>query len=111
MNTVPDEPVPDGDEPERLAEPVPEQAPDQGAWEVIHSTFAASPSSYAARVRMRTSDGLFRITAARVDGKLGVTVERLAPTALTFIQGGAGDRTPQEPSEKSAEEFGENEAA
>lgn len=47
-------------------------------WDVVHVGTADTPD-HGAQALMRTSDGDFRISAAEVDGKVGLKIERYHP--------------------------------
>lgn len=56
----------------------PEAAEDDEDWDVVHVGTADTPD-HGAQAVMRTSDGDFRISAAEVDGKVGLKIEKLHP--------------------------------
>lgn len=47
-------------------------------WDIVHVGAADTPD-HGAQALMRTSDGDFRISAAEVDGKVGLKIERFHP--------------------------------
>lgn len=51
---------------------------DEDTWDVVHEGTADTPD-HGAQALMRTSDGDFRISAAEVEGKVGLKIERLHP--------------------------------
>ena len=56
----------------------PETTEDDDDWDVVHVGTADTPD-HGAQAVMRTSDGDFRISAAEVDGKVGLKIEKLHP--------------------------------
>jgi len=53
------------------------------AWDVVHRAVADTATARGVRALLRSSDGDFRITADRVDGKLILTIEaRRAPAPV-----------------------------
>jgi hypothetical protein len=55
-----------------------ETGEDGETWDIVHVGAADTPD-HGAQAMMRTSDGDFRISAAEVDGKVGLKIERLHP--------------------------------
>jgi hypothetical protein len=55
-----------------------ETTEDGETWDIVHVGAADTPD-HGAQAMMRTSDGDFRISAAEVDGKVGLKIERLHP--------------------------------
>jgi len=71
---------PKQDQSDRSGRPHPQEsrAQDEAAlWRTVHCATAGSPALTAARVRMQTSDGTFRITARSLQGRIGLMIERL----------------------------------
>lgn len=56
----------------------PETTEEDDDWDVVHVGTADTPD-HGAQAVMRTSDGDFRISAAEVDGKVGLKIEKLHP--------------------------------
>jgi hypothetical protein len=52
-----------------------EAARDVAAWDVVHRVVADVATARGVRALLRSTDGDFRITADRVDGKLALTIE------------------------------------
>jgi hypothetical protein len=70
--------------------PQPEVVEDED-WDIVHVGTADTPD-HGAQALMRTSDGDFRISAAEVDGKVGLKIERYHPDETPDDSGdGDGD--------------------
>ncbi len=69
-----------------------EVAPAVAAWDVVHHAVADVPTVRGVRALLRSTDGDFRITADRVNGRLALTIEaRRDPPSVVV---GAGSEKP-----------------